>query len=225
MFIPISSGWNCGSLNAEHLACWVVDRFGNPVGPPHTIPLVLDGLPASTRDGRLRAAITTILRLARRNGSRAIVIEDLDFTDARQTGRETLGHGRRARRFRQTISGMPTGRFRNYLAGMAANAGLWVIAVDPGWTSRWGQRYWQAALNQATKPSITVTRHHAAAVGIARRGQGVGARRRQGVTGRDQRIAAGELPASPDQRLPDHEGPGATGRPAGGGSAAEDPPG
>jgi hypothetical protein len=195
-------------LNAEHLACWVVDAFGNPVGPPHTIPLVLDALPASIRDGRLRAAITTILRLARRNGCRAIVIEDLDLTDARQTGRETFGHGRRARCFRRTISGIPTRRFRDYMAGMAANAGLWVIADDPGWTSKWGEHYWRTPLNQATKPSITVTRHHAAAVVIARRGQGVGARRRQGVTGRDQRIVAGELPARPDQRLPDCEGPG-----------------
>jgi hypothetical protein len=66
------------------------------------------------------------------------VVEDLDFTDARQTGRETLGRGRRARWFRKTVSGMPTRRFRTFLAGMAANADLWVIAVDPGWTSKWG---------------------------------------------------------------------------------------
>jgi hypothetical protein len=195
-------------LNADHLACWVVDTSGNPVGPPHTIPLRLDDLPTSARDGRLRAAITTILRLARTNGCRSIVLEDLDFTDARQTGRERFGHGRRARCLRKAISGIPTRRFRNYLAGMAANADVWVIAVDPGWTSKWGQRYWRAPLDQATKSSITVTRHHAAAVVIARRGQGVGARRRQGVTGHDQRIVAGELPARPDQRLPGYEGPG-----------------
>lgn len=198
-------------LNAEHLACWVLDSSGNPIGTPHTISLQLDALSASTRDGRLRSAIAALLRLARTNGCRSIVIEDLDFTGARQSGRETLGRGRRARRFRKTISGMPTRRFRTFLAGMAANAGLWVIAVDPGWTSKWGQRYWLAPLSQTTRSPIAVTRHHAAAVVIARRGQGVGARRRQGVTGRDQRIAAGELPARPDQRLPDHEGPGPPG--------------
>lgn len=99
-------------LNAEHLACWVLDSSGNPVGRPHTVLLYLDALSASTRDGRLRAAIAALLRLARMNGCRSIVVEDLDFTDARQTGRETLGRGRRARCFRKTISGMPTHRFR-----------------------------------------------------------------------------------------------------------------
>jgi hypothetical protein len=44
-------------LNVGHLACWVVDRHGNPVGKPNTIPLELDGTPAPTRDGRVRAAI------------------------------------------------------------------------------------------------------------------------------------------------------------------------
>jgi IS605 OrfB family transposase len=198
-------------LNAEHLACWVLDSSGNPIGTPHPIALQLDALSASTRDGRLRSAIAALLRLARTNGCRSIVIEDLDLTDARQSGRETLGRGRHARRFRKAISGMPTRRFRTVLAGMAVNAGLWVIAVDPGWTSKWGQRYWLAPLSQTTRSPVAVTRHHAAAVVIARRGRGVGARRRQGVTGRDQKIAAGELPARPDQRLPDHEGPGPPG--------------
>jgi hypothetical protein len=57
---------------------------------------------------------------------------------------------------------------------MAADAGLWVVAVDPGWTSTWGQRYWQASLNRSTRGSIIVTRQHAAAV-IGRRGLGFGA--------------------------------------------------
>jgi hypothetical protein len=30
-------------LNAGHLACWVLDASGNAKGPPHTIPLQLDG--------------------------------------------------------------------------------------------------------------------------------------------------------------------------------------
>ena len=82
-------------LNADHLACWVLDSSGNPIGPPHSISLQLDALSASTRDGRLRAAIAALLRLARTNACRSIVIEDLDLTDARQSGRETLGRGRR----------------------------------------------------------------------------------------------------------------------------------
>jgi hypothetical protein len=60
-------------LNAGHMACWVLDSSGNPVGGPHTVPLYLDALSASTRDGRVRAAIAALLRLARMNGCRSIV--------------------------------------------------------------------------------------------------------------------------------------------------------
>jgi hypothetical protein len=136
-------------LNAEHLACWVLDSSGNPVGLPHTIPLDLDGQPASTRDGRLRAVISTMLRLAIASGCQSLVVENLDFTDTRQVGRETLGRGWRGRRFRRTVAGIPTRRFRDLLVGMAANHGVWVIAVDPGWTSRLGRCYWHTLLNQS----------------------------------------------------------------------------
>jgi hypothetical protein len=32
-------------LNAEHLACWVLDSSGNPIGTPHPIALQLDACP------------------------------------------------------------------------------------------------------------------------------------------------------------------------------------
>jgi hypothetical protein len=206
-------------LNADHLDAWVLETSGNPVGPPHTIPLGLDGLPASTRNGRLRASITEILRLAIEGGCRSILVEDLDFADARQTGRETLGRGRRGKRFRRVVAGIPTRSFRTLLVGMAASHGLWVIAVDPGWTSVWGRRYWQTPLNESTNQSVTVSGHHAAAVVIGRRGLGLGARRRPGVPGHDRRIVAGELPARPDHQRSGHEGPG----PPGGRRAAGHP--
>jgi hypothetical protein len=193
-------------LNANHLDAWVIDPNGNPVGSPHTIPLELDSLPASVRDGHLRAAITSVLRLATAHNCRSLIVEDLDFADARQTGREMLGYGLRGKQFRRIVAGIPTRRFRVMLAGMAANHRLWVIAADPGWTSRWGQRYWQTPLNESTKPTITVTVHHAAAVVIGRRGLGLRARRRQGVPSHDRRIVAGELPARPDPR-PGRQGP------------------
>jgi hypothetical protein len=184
-------------LNADHLAGVVVSPSGSPIGAPQTIPLDLDDLPATTRDGRLRAAVSTIIMLAKQGGCRAIIIEDLNFADARQTGRELLGRGARAKRFRRTVSGIPTRGFRDLLVHMAANAGLWVIAVDAGWTSKWGQRYWQAPLGNESRQSVTVTRHHAAAVVIGRRGLGFGARRRSGVTRPHQRMGEGELPARP----------------------------
>jgi hypothetical protein len=171
-------------LNADHLAAWVLNPAGSPLGPPVALPLDLDGCPAATRDGRLRAAVAKMIRLAKDAGCHAIVVENLDFADARQIGRETLGRGGRGRRLRRIVSGIPTRAFRDLLVGMAANAGLWVVAADPAYTSVWGGRYWQEPLNQATKPAVAVSRHHAAAVVIGRRGLGYRARRRGGCAWR-----------------------------------------
>jgi hypothetical protein len=75
-------------LNHGHLAAWLITADGNAAGPPVTVPLELAGLPAATRDGRLRAAITTLISLASQHGCRAIAVEDLDFAAARAQGRE-----------------------------------------------------------------------------------------------------------------------------------------
>src|SRR6266508_2982314 len=206
-------------LNVGHLDAWVLDPSGNPIGEPATIALDLDRLPATTRDGRLRAAVATIIRLAKANGCRSIVVENLDFADARHAGRETLGRGARGKAFRRTVAGIPTRQFRELLVGMAANAGLWVVAVDPGWTSKWGRRYWQRPLQQSTNSSTTVTGHHAAAVVIGRRGLGLAARRRPGVTQPHRRMGKGELPARPGNQTLGREGPG----PPGGQRAAAPP--
>lgn len=166
-------------VNVGHLACWVLDRSGNPVGRPSTVPLELAGLPASTSDGRLRAAVSELLALAETSGCAALVIEDLDFAAAREEGREHHGRrpssGRRGRRFRRQVAGIPTARFRNRLVQMAANAGLWVVAVDPAYTSKWGAEHWLDPLKEI---SPEATAHHAASVVIGRRGLGQRARRR-----------------------------------------------
>ncbi|MGW1181727.1 hypothetical protein ACWD7Y_08900 [Streptomyces drozdowiczii] len=175
-------------LNADHLAAYVLDVHGNPVGAPITIPLDLTG-PASQRDGRLRAAISELLRTARAHQCAGIAIENLGFDDARATGRETMGRGKRGKTFRRTVAGIPTAKFRERLRSMAFHAGLVVIAVDPAYTSIWGERYWKAPLQQ-TNQQTTVTRHHGASVAIGRRALGHRARRRPGVTARDQRIVA-----------------------------------
>ncbi|MFD7407119.1 hypothetical protein ACFV7R_31620 [Streptomyces sp. NPDC059866] len=172
-------------LNADHLAAYVLDPHGNPVGEPVTVPLELTG-DASRRDGRLRAAVTSLIGLARTHGCTGIAIENLGFTDVRQTGRETMGRGRRGKAFRRTVAGIPTARFRERLRGMAYHQGLVVVAVDPAYTSRWGDAHWRGPLDEQSK--ITVTRHHAAAVAIGRRGLGQRVRRRPGVTASDRRI-------------------------------------
>ncbi len=152
-----------------------------------TIPLALAGLPQATRDGHLRAAISGVLELARSRGVRAVAIEDLGFADARATGRETLGRGRRGKRLRRVIVGIPTGRFRDRLTQMAHHLGLWVVAEDPAYTSRWGRQHWLTPLQQKTG-TTAVTVHHAAAVVIGRRALGLGARRRAGTLDGDRRI-------------------------------------
>ena len=179
-------------LNHGHLAAWAVTPDGNPAGVPVTIPIDLAGLPSATRDGRLRAAISSLIGLARQLGCRAVVIEDLDFAEAREQGREHHGsrpsHGRRGRGFRRLVSGIPAGKFRDRLVQMTSNAGLAVIVVDPAYTSRWGREHWLAPLQDQSYP-VPASGHHAAAVVIGRRALGHRARRRAGVTGGGQRTS------------------------------------
>jgi hypothetical protein len=177
-------------LNAGHLDCVVLDPSGNPVGHPVTIPLELEDRCSTTRDGRLRAAISQLIALTNVHGCRAIAIEDLDFAEARAEGRETFGRGRRGRRFRHVVAGIPTGRFRDRLTQMCANHGLWVIAVDPAFTSRWGREHWEVPLLKAGTTAMTA--HHAAAVVIGRRSLGHRARRRPGVAPAHRWMGVGE---------------------------------
>ena len=94
-------------LNADHLAVCVLDRSGNPVGQPATTDGVdTAGLRASRRDGRVRAAITALLDTAEHTSCTAVVIENLNFADARATGRENMGRGGRGKAFRRTVAGI-----------------------------------------------------------------------------------------------------------------------
>lgn len=139
-------------------------------------------------------------RLAEQNlrAHSAIVIEDLDFAQARAEGRERMGsrpsRGRRGRAFRCAVAGIPTGKLRDRLVQMAANAGLSVIVVDPAYTSRWGAEHWLVPLREHHREA---TGHHAAALVIGRRGLGHRARRR--ATGNQ---TAPEEAARPAQARP-----------------------
>ena len=230
-------------VNHGHLAVAAVAPDGNILGVPATIGLDLAGLPATARDGRLRGAVTTLIATAREHGARAVVIEDLHFAAARAEGRERYGsrpsRGRRGRAFRRLVSGIPTGKFRDRLAQMAANAGLSVIVVDPAYTSRWGAEHWLALLREHHPKT---TGHHAAALVIGRRGLGHRAGRRAAGNRTAPEDAARPAPARPRttpaarsaQRKPAAprgllQPPGAkTGRPhrtTAGNQAAQDRPG
>lgn len=181
-------------LNADHLAAWVVTADGNPVGPPISIDLPQAG-GRQVRDGRLRHAITELLAIARRHGCKSISVENLNFADQRATGRDHRRHprGRRGRRLRSTVLGIPTAQFRDRLAAMAHNAGIAVIAVDPAYTSKWGNQHWKTYLN--TSRTDASSGHHAAGVVIGRRSQGLPAKRRTATTAagaRNSRTSTGQ---------------------------------
>jgi IS605 OrfB family transposase len=192
-------------LNADHLAACVLDASGNPLGEPISITVDTAGLRASRRDGRVRAAVTSLLDHAERAGCGAVVIENLDFADARATGRETLGRGQRGKRLRRSIAGIPTRRFRDRLIAMATRRGLAVIGVDPAYTSKWGNQHWTKPLQQQIFDPTTVTAHHGAAVAIGRRGLGLAIRRRPAGPRTRQRTRVGTPPARPDHHC-DHGG-------------------
>lgn len=161
-------------LNDGHLAVRRLDAHGNPVGAAERIDIDLTGS-SSRRDAQVRHAITQLLHYTRRHGITTIAVEDLNFADARTTGRETMGRGARGKRFRRTVSGIPTAVFRARLAAMTTHAGIDLFAVNPAYSSIWGGQHWQ-------RPYTNVTRHQAAATVIGRRAQGFTARRRKGVT-------------------------------------------
>ncbi|WP_369393013.1 IS200/IS605 family accessory protein TnpB-related protein [Streptomyces sp. CG1] len=155
--------------NADHLAAWLLDEYGNPIGSPRRFDYDLTGT-AAHRDAQLRHALTRLLHWAKACGVKAIAIEDLDFTDSKTREK----HGRK-KKFRQLISGIPTGRLRVRLLSMCAETGISVIAVDPAYTSMWGAEHWQKPL---TSKNRKTSRHAAASVAIGRRSLGHRIRRR-----------------------------------------------
>jgi IS605 OrfB family transposase len=186
-------------LKADHLACCLLDGSGNPVGVPFSIPVETAGLPASRRDGRVRAAITALLDVSAQQNCSAVVMENLDFAEARATGRDTMGRGQRGKRFRRTVAGIPTAKFGSRLTAMAHRRGIAVIGVDAAYTSKGGAQHWATPLQQQTSDSVT--RYHAAAAAIGRRGLGMAIRRRPAGPRNGQRTAAGTPPARPDHPL------------------------
>jgi hypothetical protein len=181
-------------LNARHLAVRRLDGHGNPVGSPQRIDFDLSGSWAR-RDGQVRHAITRLVHYTTRHNVDTLAVEDIDFTDARTMGRETMGRGSRGKRFRNTVAGIPTAVFRNRLSGQAHRHGVRLLAVNPAYTSVWGDQHWRT-------PYENVTRHQAAAIAIGRRAQGFKARRRKGVTRTrpEDRVVRATDQAAPDDR-------------------------
>ncbi|MFE4333607.1 IS200/IS605 family accessory protein TnpB-related protein [Streptomyces sp. NPDC056831] len=181
--------------NADHFAAYRLDRHGNPVGEPRRFFYDLSGT-AAHRDAQIRHALTRLINWAKRCGVTAIAIEDLDFT----TEKTREKHGRR-KRFRQLISGIPTGKLKARLVSMAAEQGLSIVAVDPAYTSLWGAQHWQKPL---ATPKRKMSRHDAAGIAIGRRALGHPVRRRTAPPPHDRSDRAGHRTAQ--------AGPGDRGR-------------
>ncbi|WP_406425323.1 transposase [Streptomyces sp. NBC_00873] len=195
--------------NADHFAAYHLDRHGNPVGDPHRFPYDLTGTTAH-RDAQIRHALTRLINWAVRVGVTAIGIEDLDFTPEKTREK----HGRH-KRFRQLISGIPTGKLKARLASMAAEHGLSIVAVDPAYTSMWGAQHWQRPL---VTPRRKMSRHDAAGIAIGRRALGHPVRRRTAPPPHDQSDRAGHrtVQAGPGDRGREGTRPPTTDRAPGG---------
>jgi len=180
-------------LNHGFLAPAILDRAGNPISRLPHIPFVTEDLPATTRDGHLRQAITEALNLADHYGCKLICVENLGFHEMRATGRERYGS---AKWFRKVVCGIPTRKFRDRMVAMASRYGIAVVGVPAAYSSIWGKEYWQEPLS--TKHH-KVSGHTAAAVVLLRRALGYRARRRAqaspGVTTSDQWIEEAGQPA------------------------------
>ena len=162
-------------LNAGHIAGWVIDPTGNPVGDPITVTYDAKGT-TGQNSASLRYAIKQLVDVAVAYGCGSVACENLNFADARATGRETMGTGKRGKQFRQTVSSIPTAKFRELLISMTYTAGVAVIAVDPAYTSKWGKEHWFKELNNSRRaPSSS---HHAAAVVTGRRALALTAKRK-----------------------------------------------
>jgi IS605 OrfB family transposase len=209
--IPIQTALAHGvsgvDTNADHLAVWRLDTHGNPIGNPRRFFFDLSGN-THHRDAHVRYALTRLLNWAKTCHVAAVAVEDLDF--GADKAREK--HGRK-RRFRQLISGMPTGKLRARLTSMADATGISIIAVDPAYTSRWGAQHWQKPLTANRRKT---TRHDAASIAIGRRAQGHPIRRRTTPPRTTRVIVRGIGPSRPDRRPwgvrnpPTHHGPDTT---------------
>jgi hypothetical protein len=163
--------------NAGHFAAYRLDPYGNPVGDPKRFFYDLSGS-ADHRDAQVRHAISQLLHWAKRCGVTAIGIENLDFTPEKTREK----HGRK-KRFRQLISGIPTGKLKARLVSMAAEQELSIVAVDPAYTSMWGNEHWRKPLTSSKRK---MSRHDAAGIAIGRRALGHPIRRRTAPPHDDQ---------------------------------------
>ena len=177
-------------LNAGHIDAFILDQYGNPVGRPIFYEIPQQG----TTEQRRERVCETLHRLCREHLLHADIhhaaIEALNFADIAAQGRNgPKRRGAAGRTTRRKTLSIPTSKFTYHAAAVFNSYGIAVVAVDPAYTSRWGAREWQPALNSSRKQAGT--RHSASSVVIGRRSQGHDPWRSPGVSRHDQSRKAG----------------------------------
>lgn len=142
-------------LNANSVALALIDRFGNPVGT-ETLPFDLTRKSSGQVESILSSLAQEIVMRACAHHV-PIVLEELDFADKKKTLGEV------GRRYAEMLSGFAYSTFFKLVTRCAARRGVKVITIDPGFTS---------VLGWVKFGVDRMTVDEAAAVAIARRGQG-----------------------------------------------------
>lgn len=143
-------------LNADHLAATLITADGNFHGS-WTMPLSLRGKTTEQRNDVIGNAVKACTELALRYGV-PVVIEDLDFTKKKRALDKTFPDQARM------LSALAYGKTRQCFISRCARFGIELIKVNPAYSSQLGELKYQDRFG--------LSRHHAAAMVIARRGLG-----------------------------------------------------
>ena len=153
-------------VNYGHIDGFLLDKYGNPVGPPETFRYKTKGS-SKSRQNSVKRVVHGIVSKAKAAGAKMVAIEDLNFEKARLYGKE---YGRRSRTVRHKVSSIPTAQIAHAFASQCSNQGLVLVAVDPAFTSQIGETCWGPRLDTTRRQKGT--RDTASAVPIGRKSQG-----------------------------------------------------
>jgi IS605 OrfB family transposase len=153
----------CGAIgvdvNADHLACARVDRFGNLVETKHfPFPHAKDGRTKGQSRAMIEAACVELCKWAAENHV-PIIIENLDFSK-KKAGLKAM-HAR----FAHLLSSFAYSKFKEALLSRASKTGIEIHAVNPAFTSKIASIKYQPVFPQHSV-------HTLASFVIARRGMG-----------------------------------------------------
>ena len=134
---------------------WVrgIDTLSTWAFVGHYWPLLVVGSVLS------RGAVVSGKQLSRAGAAKRRGIGVADLAD-----RDRAWTGRGGKRFCKAVAGLPTAVFDNRMCAQAHCRGIGLYALNPAYSSAWGDRHWRA-------PDENVTRPQAAATVIGRRAQ------------------------------------------------------